>query len=348
MFFFILLIIKIFIINNYKNNYNLNSNDFYQIKNLIYQINNNIESIWGKNEIILVKNNNILKYYFDNKARIYVDFKLNKIIIETLLINNLNNIFKKILFNILNNNINFKFNNNVLKSEKLYIYKNILGKNKFPLLYKKDISNYIDFLVKNCINKRMSSKKNIIYIKIDIFNINNYKYNNYINIINKYSKKYNIDKSLILSIIHAESKFNPYAISNLEAIGLMQIIRNKSGLDVFKYKKKNNFPSVVYLINPKNNINVGVSYLYILKNKYFYNVKNTESIKYLIISSYNGGIKNVLNIFSLNFNDSINIINNKTSNELFNIILNNHPLKETRDYLIKVNSLYNFYKKNIK
>lgn len=42
--------------------------------------------------------------------------------------------------------------------------------------------------------------------------------------VDKASKKYNVDKSLIMSIIKQESSFVPYATSNAGAMGLMQLM----------------------------------------------------------------------------------------------------------------------------
>ena len=46
----------------------------------------------------------------------------------------------------------------------------------------------------------------------------------YESIVEKYSNQYNIDKSLILAVIKTESSFNPESVSNVGAMGLMQIM----------------------------------------------------------------------------------------------------------------------------
>jgi soluble lytic murein transglycosylase-like protein len=76
--------------------------------------------------------------------------------------------------------------------------------------------------------------------------------------INKYSKLYNIPKSLVYAVIERESSFNHKLISKSECVGLMQI-------NYKVWKKELNIPSVEYLHNIENNIKCGC---YIL-NKYF-------------------------------------------------------------------------------
>ncbi len=42
--------------------------------------------------------------------------------------------------------------------------------------------------------------------------------------VEKYSEKYNVDKTLILAVIKTESSFDPFAVSDVGAMGLMQIM----------------------------------------------------------------------------------------------------------------------------
>ena len=46
----------------------------------------------------------------------------------------------------------------------------------------------------------------------------------YDEIIDKYAKKYNLEKELVYAVINAESRFDGKAVSNKGAIGLMQIM----------------------------------------------------------------------------------------------------------------------------
>lgn len=135
----------------------------------------------------------------------------------------------------------------------------------------------------------------------------------------EYSKEYNVDPYLVFSIIKAESKFFPYAESNREAKGLMQIsnITQQWAQDELQMGDINIF-------NPETNIQIGCWYISKLFNQF--------NDKDLVIAAYNGGSGNV----DKWLNDqrySENGIN------LYKI-----PFKETNNYVNKVNKYYKRYK----
>lgn len=98
----------------------------------------------------------------------------------------------------------------------------------------------------------------------------------YSQIIKKYSKEFNIEESLVYSIIKNESHFNKEAKSTKNAIGLMQILETTKN-DIEKIIEKENLD----LFNEEDNILVGTKYLSILNSKY-------ENIE-LAIVAYNAG-----------------------------------------------------------
>ncbi len=94
-------------------------------------------------------------------------------------------------------------------------------------------------------------------------------------LVNRASDRHLIDADLINSVIHAESGFNPRAVSNKGAEGLMQLMpETASGLGV-----KNSF-------DPAENINGGTRYLRELLELY-----NNDLIKAL--AAYNAGPKRI-------------------------------------------------------
>ncbi len=76
-------------------------------------------------------------------------------------------------------------------------------------------------------------------------------------LINRYAKEFGVDKALVKAVIHAESAFNPYAVSKKGAQGLMQLMpetaRDLAVQDVF---------------DPEENIRAGVQYLKMLLKKF--------------------------------------------------------------------------------
>ncbi len=162
----------------------------------------------------------------------------------------------------------------------------------------------------------------------------------------KYAENLKLSKALIFSIIHNESSFNPFARSYVPAYGLMQIVPRTAGKDATKYlfgKPKLLLPS--YLYKSENNIKIGTAYVHILYYRYLRKIKNPESRIYCTIAAYNTGSSNVAKAFvkTGRMSDAAPIINSKTPQEVYNILINNLPYKETRNYLKKVSKTMSEY-----
>ncbi len=97
--------------------------------------------------------------------------------------------------------------------------------------------------------------------------------------------RHSVSPYLISAVIKAESNWDPYANSNVGALGLMQImpetakdIANKGLVDTSRYKPDN-------LYDPYTNIEYGTAYLRYLVNRYH----EIEPV----IAAYNAGLGNV-------------------------------------------------------
>lgn len=94
-------------------------------------------------------------------------------------------------------------------------------------------------------------------------------------IINSCSREFGVDSSLIKAVIHAESGYNPTAVSRKGAQGLMQLMpKTAQGL------------KVADSFNPSDNIRGGVRYLRFLLDTF----KGNES---LAVAAYNCGLGSV-------------------------------------------------------
>jgi soluble lytic murein transglycosylase len=141
----------------------------------------------------------------------------------------------------------------------------------------------------------------------------------------KYSHKYDIDPYLVLSIIKAESKFNPNAISRTEAMGLMQIAKGTGRWGAEQIGLRDFTEDDLY--NPDINIQIGCWYINNLRTEF--GRDNLETI----LAAYNGGSGNV----------SKWLQNPEYSKD--GITLEHIPFAETRLYVIKVTDFYKRYKK---
>lgn len=144
------------------------------------------------------------------------------------------------------------------------------------------------------------------------------KYDEYVE---KYAIEYGIEKELIYSIIKTESNFNEKAISQKEAIGLMQLLESTANevakkLDMQITKEE--------VLDPEININLGTKYISSLIEKY----ENTE----VALAAYNAGIGNVDRWI-----EEGTIKSDGTDIE-------NVPYKETNNYIRKVIRNYKIYK----
>lgn len=94
-------------------------------------------------------------------------------------------------------------------------------------------------------------------------------------IINSCALEYGVDKSLVKAVIHAESGYNPTAVSSKGAKGLMQLMP-KTAQDL----------KVSNSLDPAENIRGGVRYLKFLLNTF----KGDET---LALAAYNSGLNKV-------------------------------------------------------
>ena len=87
----------------------------------------------------------------------------------------------------------------------------------------------------------------------------------YSEIVSTYAEEYNVEENLIYAVIKAESNFDSKAVSNREAIGLMQIVE-ETAIDVAKRNQIEIDTENITeeLLDIDNNINIGTKYLSIL------------------------------------------------------------------------------------
>lgn len=165
------------------------------------------------------------------------------------------------------------------------------------------------------------------------------------------SERRDVEASLLLAVIHTESAFNPMARSHIPAYGLMQIVPKTAGLDATEYvygKQTLLAPSALY--DPEQNIELGAAYLWILNNRYLRKIENPLSRYYCVVAAYNTGAGNVAKAFTgrRNVNEAAPIINKMSPDEVYAHLIKNLPYDETKNYLKKVVTRAEGYKKTEK
>lgn len=152
--------------------------------------------------------------------------------------------------------------------------------------------------------------------------------------VKRYADRYQLSPSLVLAIIRAESNFNPYAVSPMQAIGLMQVVPSTAGGEVYSYLNGfTGIPSYEDLMQPDRNIRYGTTYLHLLGSRYFQGVRNKTSRELCIIAAYNGGPGAVLRVFNQNPDLAVSMINSFSSDEIYEKLTTEMPSRESRKYV---------------
>ncbi|SBV97901.1 exported hypothetical protein [uncultured delta proteobacterium] len=159
------------------------------------------------------------------------------------------------------------------------------------------------------------------------------------------AKRFGLSARLIYAIMRTESAFNPFAVSNAGALGLMQVVPDSAGGEVQAYLTgKVGKPTISMLFDPKNNIEYGSAYLHLLATRYFAGVTNATSRELCMIAGYNAGPRAVFRAFGTNDADAaVNAINALSPDELFTKLSRQMPAEETRQYVGKVIAALNSY-----
>lgn len=142
----------------------------------------------------------------------------------------------------------------------------------------------------------------------------------------KYSREYDLDPSLVASIINTESSFKEDIVSKQGAIGLMQIMPQTAKY-ISNLMGENEFKTEM-LFDPEKNINYGCYYL-----KYLFARFENEKVS---LSAYNAGEGNV----------SKWLKDEKYSDD--GITLKSMPYYETLNYVEKIENGVNYYKDRFK
>ena len=169
----------------------------------------------------------------------------------------------------------------------------------------------------------------------------------YRDFVSQYAEKYDLAAGLMLAIMHTESNFNPFAVSPSQAVGLMQIVPDTAGNEVYRYLMgTSGTPSVETLFSPEHNIKYGAIYLHLLERRHFGGVANAASRQLCVIAAYNGGPNAVLRVFDANQSTAIERINSMTPQQVYTTLTTQMPNAETRLYVEIVMNRLRTYSSN--
>lgn len=155
------------------------------------------------------------------------------------------------------------------------------------------------------------------------------------------SNRYNVDEVLIRAIIEVESNFRPEVVSKSNAIGLMQIKASTAGRDAYRYQGKSGEPSTRDLKDPRTNIDIGTTYIRILKEQQLAGINHPKTMYYATVVAYVNGAGALLRTFDNDKGRAIAMINRMTPEEFYQHVQTKHPAPQAPRYLWKVKNVYN-------
>ncbi|OCG40105.1 membrane-bound lytic murein transglycosylase MltC [Gilliamella sp. Bif1-4] len=323
-----------------ENNYVKDTNAF---NILISQYANNIEEIWGPKEVLIAGPKDYVQYEDNLKTRVHINFVSGVITIETMAESPIENLKEAIVSTLLMSEpVDIIRHDKISQdlSQEPFLYNQVLDQEHQPIRWSGRANSFADYLLNNNLKTRWSGSCKITYVEIKLVpNHINQRARKFLPIVAEASNRYFIDERLILAIMEVESAFNPYAVSRTDALGLMQVQQHTAGRDIFKLQGKSGEPSRKFLLDPRNNVDIGTAYLSLLKTKYLAGINNPISLRYAVITSYNGGVGSVLRTFSNDRNEAINIINSMTPQQVYRKLVTSHVSQESRNYLIKVSRI---------
>lgn len=153
----------------------------------------------------------------------------------------------------------------------------------------------------------------------------------------KIAKDYGVEPKIAMAIMQVESSFNPMAVSETGAIGLMQLKMDQAIEDVYdKVYGLKDIPQKNNFFEPQLNIEVGIAYLWLVSNRYFPNITNPKSKEYCLIAAYNAGAGSVLRAFDSDKIKAQEIINTMPPERVLYILKTKLDSMQGRRYISKV------------
>lgn len=314
------------------------------LNGIIHTFKGDIKNHWGEEEVYFAGNKNYVKYTDNYLSRAQIDFANGMLRIETVATSSpKDHLHKAIVTTLLTPSdpasVDLYSAADVATKGQPFLQGQVVDHEGKEIGWEWRANRFADYLIKNKLKTKSHRLQKIFYVDIPMVKNHALKRRHqYAKYISEAAKRYSISEELIYAIIKTESSFNPYAVSSSNAYGLMQIIPNTAGRDVFRLiKNRTDDPTPAYLFDPARNIDMGAAYIYLLKNRYLNEVRDPLSQHYSIISAYNGGAGNVFRTFHHSDRlQAMNKLNTLRPNQVFQALTHKHPSSESRRYLQKV------------
>lgn len=302
---------------------------------------------WGIENVEEPEPTKSVKYLQDFQSRVLIDFDAALVRVETVATKDVQKELKEAIVIALlmpedPRQMNLFESGAITLGDTPYLYEEVLDDQNKPIRWEWRANRYADILLENSIKtytiERDGKPLKVHSVQIPMVkNHTSVRVQKFAPYVRSFSQRYKLSPALVYAIIRTESNFNQYAISRSGAVGLMQIMQKTAGKDAYKELTGKEWePSREYLYNVKNNIELGTTYLHILRHKYLSGIDDALSHEYCIISAYNGGAGTVLRAFNGDKKRATSRINSLSSSEVYRVLSEEVAFEETRKYLPKV------------
>ena len=302
---------------------------------------------WGEENVKEPEPTKSVKYLQDFQSRVLIDFDAALVQVETIVTKDIQEHLKEAIVIALlmpqdPRQVNLFDSGSVTIGGTPYLYEEVLDDQNKPIRWEWRANRYADILLQKGIKSHTIWRdgKSLKVHSVQIPMVKNHmdvRVQKFAPHVRSFAARYKLSPALVYAIIRTESNFNQYAISRSGAVGLMQIMQKTAGKDAYKELTGIEWePTREYLYDPKNNIELGTTYLHILRHRYLAGITNELSHEYCTISAYNGGAGTVLKAFNPNRKRAIQRINSLTSAEVYKVLREDVAFEETRNYLGKV------------
>ncbi|MBU1161669.1 MAG: membrane-bound lytic murein transglycosylase MltC [Proteobacteria bacterium] len=315
-------------------------------KLLMETFRNAVGVVWGKPETREPKPKVYVKYTQNYLSRASVDFDMGLITVETLDQKSPSNSLKNAITTTLltpddPRAVDLYSAKTIKLGDTPFLYREVKDDEGHDIRWSWRAERFADHLVRNKLQTRHIKNgdltKTINFVTIpmvkDHLQVRAKKYQQ---LVERFAQEFSISKNLVYAIMKTESDFNPYAVSNAPAFGLMQIVPTTAGQDVHQFLNQSGLPSRDFLFKPLNNIQYGTAYLHLLNYKYLNDILNPVSREYCVIAAYNTGAGNVLRTFDRKRENASQRINSLEPLQVYETLLGKLAHAEARRYLSKV------------
>ena len=303
-----------------------------------------VSALWGNGAEQFSSPSRYIKYTNDYRSRAIIDFQAGTVEVATQVQDNsLQHLKQAIEYTLLApdapNFIDFYTSYASQIKSTPFLYRQVRDQDGKLIKWHWRAARFAGYLLKNNLQESEYNGKQIHSVSFAMTaDHNQVRMQRYQGPLQQLAQQHAIDANIVNAIIQTETGFNPYAISADGRIGLMQISADRIGTTVFNQQQDQPFaPLPCYLFKITNNLDLGISYLQLVNNRYFAGITDANSRYYALLASYHAGPEQTLQVFSRDKSEAIALINSLSSYEVYQSLTGKQAQPEIQAYVYQAN-----------